>query len=238
MLLAKGADKEGEGKRGITPLMFAAHNGHKDVVALLLKHGANIEAKHENGWTPLMIAANAGREDVVELLINNGVDIEAKQKDGATALMLAAEPQAGHEDVVKLLLTKFGLNSETFHREREELQATSSRLQQWIWARKDSTIESEKEWLKRAKNIEKMVEEKYKNLSSKQESVNMKKPGSSAGSQKRQSKPTQQWRLKAFYEQNGIHPLAPKESNHGGPVKGAASVKTYQNPSLTPARGI
>ena len=37
-------------------MFFAANNGHKDIVALLLANGANINQQTSNGWTPLMIA--------------------------------------------------------------------------------------------------------------------------------------------------------------------------------------
>lgn len=53
---------------GWTPLHFAAFNGHKDVVELLLASRADVNAKDNEGYTPLHWAAERGREDVVEFL--------------------------------------------------------------------------------------------------------------------------------------------------------------------------
>jgi hypothetical protein len=90
---------------GQTPLLWAAEQGHKAVVKLLLETGkVDIDVKDSSGWTPLLWAAEQGHEAVVKLLLEIGkVDVNSKDsRYGQTPLLWAA--QNGHEAVVKLLL--------------------------------------------------------------------------------------------------------------------------------------
>ena len=94
--------RDGEGQ---TPLMWAARNGHKDTVELLLGTGkADVDAKNNDGRTALSRAARKGHKDTVELLLGTSkVDVDTKYSSGLTALMLAAE--IGHKDTVEVLLS-------------------------------------------------------------------------------------------------------------------------------------
>jgi len=92
---------------GLTPLHFAARNGHKDVAELLLANKAEVNAKTNNGRTPLHEAAEAGHKSVGELLLVNKADVKAKTYRGYTALHLAAFK--GYLDVTELLLA-YGAN--------------------------------------------------------------------------------------------------------------------------------
>lgn len=38
-------------RRRMTPIMYAARNGHPQVVALLVAHGAEVNTRDENGYT-------------------------------------------------------------------------------------------------------------------------------------------------------------------------------------------
>ena len=87
---------------GGMPLHWAAFNGHKEVVELLLANKADVNGKAANGLTPLHVAAGKGYKDVAELLLANKADANARNNTGVTPLHIAA--QFGNKDVAELLL--------------------------------------------------------------------------------------------------------------------------------------
>jgi prepilin-type N-terminal cleavage/methylation domain-containing protein len=87
----------------LTPLHFAAENGHKKVVELLIAKGADVNVKVEDEIeTPLHSAASRGHKEIVELLIAEGADVNAK--DCADGTPLDAAQKKGIAD----LLRKYG----------------------------------------------------------------------------------------------------------------------------------
>ena len=89
-----------------TALMWAAAEGHAEVVAELIEFGADFRKPLESGFTPLLIAARGGHIDVAKALVKAGVDVNdridpgpewrlvgygAKLRPGATALHVAVE---------------------------------------------------------------------------------------------------------------------------------------------------
>ncbi|WP_339046299.1 ankyrin repeat domain-containing protein [Candidatus Mesenet endosymbiont of Agriotes lineatus] len=90
-----------------TVLLWAAEQGKKEVVELLLKHGADINNGGREGKptaTPLHAAIEKKHEEVAIFLIENGADIHVKDQLGATPLHAAAYEGLGK--LVKLLLDK------------------------------------------------------------------------------------------------------------------------------------
>ena len=65
LLLAHIADVNAKDNDGMTPLHFAADEGHKNVAELLLYNKADVNTRNHDGKTPLQLA---GRNDVAELL--------------------------------------------------------------------------------------------------------------------------------------------------------------------------
>jgi cytohesin len=77
----------------MTPLHYAADEGHTEVVELLIANGADVNAKDEEGWTPFHLAAYWGGKDIVELLIAAGADVNAKNNWIGTPLDIATHPE-------------------------------------------------------------------------------------------------------------------------------------------------
>jgi ankyrin repeat protein len=118
-------------KYGFTPLHWAAQNGHKDAVELLLAgkaeanagdrvgrtplhwtadcdiaklllaNKADVNAKCIGGWTPLHMAASKDQKDLVELLLANGAEVNARDDAGSTPLRAAS--LRGGKKAVELL---------------------------------------------------------------------------------------------------------------------------------------
>ena len=96
---------------GSTPLIAAACNGRRYVVAILLGDGANPD---KTGWydrTALHWAAERGERGVVHLLVNAGADINLEDRFGDTPVYLATSN--GHEEVARLLIAA-GANDELY----------------------------------------------------------------------------------------------------------------------------
>lgn len=72
MLLDKGAKVNAKDNDGLTALIYAAMNGHAEIVKMLLDKGADVNAKDNNGKTALMIASAEGDAETVKLLREYG----------------------------------------------------------------------------------------------------------------------------------------------------------------------
>uniref|UniRef100_A0A1X7TD56 Uncharacterized protein n=1 Tax=Amphimedon queenslandica TaxID=400682 RepID=A0A1X7TD56_AMPQE len=90
-----------QNEHGSTPLMFASHHGHHQVVELLLSKDPDINIQNNKGWNALIFASYYGHHQVVELLLSKDPDINIQSNDGWNALMHASS--SGHHQVVKLL---------------------------------------------------------------------------------------------------------------------------------------
>lgn len=70
--------------------MYAAINGHPDMIRLLISHGADVNAKdYENGWTALMQATYYGKLEAAKCLLECNADANMRTKNGITAFDMA-----------------------------------------------------------------------------------------------------------------------------------------------------
>ena len=93
LLLITGVDVNAIDGEGRTALMYAAQNGHTEVVEKLLKQkNINVNAQDNEDISALMYAAMNEHEDIVNLLINKGkADKTLTSKKGFMAYDYAAQ---------------------------------------------------------------------------------------------------------------------------------------------------
>jgi ankyrin repeat protein len=87
-----------------TPLMYAADNGHVEVVRLLLESGANAEIANTHRVTALHYGARNGSLDVCRLLLDWGATVDPVDRWKETPLHDAA--RKGNLSVAKLLVER------------------------------------------------------------------------------------------------------------------------------------
>ena len=75
----------------LTPLLYAARDGHLEIARILLASKANVNETDANAITPLIMAIVNNRLDVARLLMENGADIHAADWYGRTPLWAAIE---------------------------------------------------------------------------------------------------------------------------------------------------
>ena len=106
---------------GFTPLLFAAREGHFDVVKTLVDAGADINLPDPDGTTPTLISIVNFHYDIAAYLIEHGADLNSADVRGRTPLFAAVDqknldisnrPPAKVEDkntplsLMKLLIVK------------------------------------------------------------------------------------------------------------------------------------
>tara|TARA_R110002049_G_scaffold157266_1_gene322292 strand:- start:390 stop:1082 length:693 start_codon:yes stop_codon:yes gene_type:complete len=98
MLLDAGAPLNHE---GWTPLLYAAFQGHLDLVEDLLLRGADVNALAPNEANALMLACRNGHIDVVRRLLETDVDLHQATDRGYTAVSWALENR--NTDIAELV---------------------------------------------------------------------------------------------------------------------------------------
>ncbi|XP_006023682.1 ankyrin repeat, SAM and basic leucine zipper domain-containing protein 1 isoform X2 [Alligator sinensis] len=101
LLLSRNANPSVACRKKMSPLMYAAREGHPQVVALLVAHGSQINGQDENGYTALMWAARQGHKRVIFKLLELGADKSLQTKDGKTAGEIAKSNK--HSELFSLL---------------------------------------------------------------------------------------------------------------------------------------
>ncbi|HEU4618056.1 MAG TPA: ankyrin repeat domain-containing protein [Gammaproteobacteria bacterium] len=76
---------------GMTPLLYAARDGHAAAAKVLLDAGASIELAEANRITPLIMAITNDRMDVATLLVERGANLDAQDWYGRSPLWSAVE---------------------------------------------------------------------------------------------------------------------------------------------------
>ena len=117
---AEGRPKD-MNRGGMTPLLYAARDGHLDCVSVLLRAKAQVDLTDPDGTTPLVLALMNGHWDVGKALIEAGADVNQWDFYGQSPLYMAVDLKtlpAGARvelpatdalsgiDMIKLLLAK------------------------------------------------------------------------------------------------------------------------------------
>jgi len=84
-------------------LMFAARNGHTEIISSLLAAGLNVNSVDKDGATALMMCSERGHVEAARQLLFGGANVNASAKNGTTALMKAAEN--GNTEILRLLIS-------------------------------------------------------------------------------------------------------------------------------------
>nr|XP_053637404.1 protein TANC2-like isoform X5 [Cherax quadricarinatus] len=105
LLLLAGAspDYPSEHLHNSPILGVCAHQGHTEMVALLIEFGADVNQTNSEGVTALGLVSAQGHCDVVRLLVQAGASLTSKDRQNHTPMVQAAA--AGHLNVVGYLLS-------------------------------------------------------------------------------------------------------------------------------------
>jgi len=91
-----------QAEAGMTPLMFAATNGHMDIIKALVDAGADVNAADHDQWSALWALADQGDAQAFQQLVEMGATIKGEDTSGNTILHVAA--LAGAAEIVKSIL--------------------------------------------------------------------------------------------------------------------------------------
>ncbi|MEO5365574.1 MAG: ankyrin repeat domain-containing protein [Magnetococcus sp. WYHC-3] len=91
-MIEKGAiPVDAPSRNGMTPLMWAAQEGHGEVVEYLIAKGANVNAQHLDGVGGALLYAIEGlHAPVVKILLDHGANPHATESAGQTMLVKLA----------------------------------------------------------------------------------------------------------------------------------------------------
>ncbi len=109
ILLVSGADVNGRGQKGATPLMTAVRNHCPEVVAILLEKGADATMAGPDGATAMRWMARWEAEKMIptiDLLLAAGAKIDARDRLGRTPLMMTIHASLTGDDAVAVFLAK------------------------------------------------------------------------------------------------------------------------------------
>ncbi|XP_046578801.1 palmitoyltransferase AKR1-like isoform X2 [Haliotis rubra] len=100
-----------KGKEGLTPVMWAARRGHRELVDLLVKKSADVKRVDDIGNNILHWACVGGHVAMVKHVASKNIgDTNCRGRYGRTPLMYVA--RQGNKDMFHLLVSKGGLPSQ------------------------------------------------------------------------------------------------------------------------------
>ncbi|KAJ9204753.1 hypothetical protein DTO166G4_7855 [Paecilomyces variotii] len=103
--ISSDEDVDARDSNDMTPLAYAAQNGHLQAIKLLLRSNrVHPDVRNNCGQTPLILAACGGHKEVIEVLLRYGACPDTKDKRGYDPLSEAA--RTGRVDIMKILLDK------------------------------------------------------------------------------------------------------------------------------------
>jgi ankyrin repeat protein len=103
LIVTHGEDVNAECGRHWSPLHAASHQGHADVVCLLLDHGANVNSRKGFRRIPLRIAYDRRHIEAMRVLLEHGADVDM-QMDNIFGTLLHDASYHGQAEIVHLLL--------------------------------------------------------------------------------------------------------------------------------------
>lgn len=97
---------EGQDGQGMTPLLWAAREGHVALARWLLDRGARVNHMDSSGRTALFEACSQGRAKLAMLLLERGANPRLKEWEGGLSPLMAACDEDGHADIVRAILRR------------------------------------------------------------------------------------------------------------------------------------
>jgi ankyrin repeat protein len=89
MLIANGANVNGETTLGKTALHIAVEDNKSAIVAILIDNGANVNAQTFSGIAPLHISVANQHIVITQMLVSAGANVQLRKRDGTTPMDIA-----------------------------------------------------------------------------------------------------------------------------------------------------
>ncbi|XP_046326546.2 ankyrin repeat domain-containing protein 50-like [Haliotis rufescens] len=96
-------DANSRGHGGMTPAMFTAEEGHKEIYMVLVKKGVDLSSISDEGNTILHAACLGGNVEILRHILSGQMYVNCKRRDGMTPVMCAAVK--GHKQAFWILVS-------------------------------------------------------------------------------------------------------------------------------------